>query len=65
MMKPNYELKAAIITHHGTQVRFSQKVNIPELRISQIIHGRAIPTEDEKRIIAQELGIEVYEAFPC
>lgn len=60
----NMNLKVAILTKCGSQVDLSRRVGIQEDRISRFIHGRAKPTEEEKTIIAEVLGVDVRKIFP-
>ncbi len=64
-MKPNYGLKAAIISLYGSQVRFAQEVKISELRLSRLIHCRSMATAEEKQIISEKLGVPEIEIFPA
>jgi transcriptional regulator with XRE-family HTH domain len=47
------------------QYDFCQKVGIREDRFSKLISGRVSPTEEEKKTIAQELGVEPDAIFPA
>lgn len=63
-MKPNYGLKAAIISRYGVQSKFAQLVKIREARLSNIICGRTEPTKAEQKTIAKKLGVQINEVFP-
>jgi len=60
----NLKLKSVIILKFGTQFDFSRVVGLREDRISKLIHGRVIPTQDEKEIIGRALGVNLDEIFP-
>jgi transcriptional regulator with XRE-family HTH domain len=60
----NFKLKARAIEKFGTQIRFAEAVQISELRLSRLIHGRSQPTAEEKRIISEQLGVPELEIFP-
>ena len=64
-MKPNYALKATIISRYGSQVRFDQEVKISELRLSRLIYCRSMATVEERRIISEKLGVPEIEIFPA
>jgi len=61
----NRRLKFAVLERFRHQYEFCQKVGIREDRFSKLISGRISPTEDEKKIIAQELGVEPDAIFPA
>lgn len=46
-----------------TQVQLSARTCIPETRVSRIINGRALPTSDERRLIAEAVGKPESELF--
>jgi transcriptional regulator with XRE-family HTH domain len=61
----NKVLKLKIIERYGSQAEFvAQNINvIDEASISKFIHGRRIPTEKKKRLIAAALNVKVDEIF--
>jgi transcriptional regulator with XRE-family HTH domain len=65
MKRKNNRLKFAVLELFPHQYDFCQKVGIREDRFSKLISGRVSPTEDEKKIIAQELGVEPDAIFPA
>lgn len=60
----NIALKMAILQKCGNQTLFARQVEMGESIISRIIHGYREPTADEKRIIAQKLGLSEEALFP-
>lgn len=62
-MEKNLKLKAEIVKTGMTQYRVSQIAGIHETRLSQIINGRAKPTDLEKQAISQILNKEPEELF--
>lgn len=65
MKNRNNRLKFAVLELFPHQYEFCQKVGIREDRFSKLVSGRVSPSEDEKKIIAQELGVEPHEIFPA
>lgn len=61
---PNWNLKALIRQKHGLQLLFADRVHLTEMRLSKIVCGRRQPTPDERRRIAEALGVEEAEVFP-
>jgi transcriptional regulator with XRE-family HTH domain len=61
---PNYILKARIIERFGSQVDFARLLGISEDRLSRVIHGRIMPKENERDLIARKLGVPMTELFP-
>jgi plasmid maintenance system antidote protein VapI len=60
----NLILKAEIIRKFGSQLRFAKALDIQELRLSKIIHGRAQPTATEIMLMAQLLKMNPQDLFP-
>lgn len=60
----NTKLKTSIIMAGLSQYKVGEISRIHETRISQIIHGRAKPSDDEKKRISIALGVDVAELFP-
>jgi len=65
MEEVNWKLQYLIKNRFRSQIFFAREISMSELRISQIIHNRRKPTDDEKRIIAEKLGCEVSKIFPA
>jgi len=63
MKRKNNRLKFAVLELFHHQYEFCQKVGIREDRFSKLVSGRVSPTENEKKIIAQELRVEPHEIF--
>ena len=59
----NRPLKARIIECFGNQVDFARLIGVSEERLSRIIHGRTVPRELEKELIAKKLGTSLTEIF--
>jgi hypothetical protein len=64
MTRKNNRLKFAVLELFPHQYEFCQKVGIREDRFSKLVSGRISPTEREKKIITQELGVEPDAIFP-
>lgn len=61
----NLALKAAIVTSkYRTSRGLSPHVRIGEIRLSDIIHFRATPTDEEKDRLAQKLDVPRDTLFP-
>ena len=58
------QLKARIYGKFRTQFDLAKSAEISEGRLSRIIHGRTIPTEQERQKIATLLDLAVGELFP-
>ena len=65
-MKTANRLRVVRAEKRVTQEQIEQrtKKRITQTRISQIENGQADPSEDEKRIIARALKVEVQDVFP-
>jgi hypothetical protein len=61
MRKTNFDLKIAIIKKFGRQCAAAEKLEIRETRLSQIIHGRATPTDRERAVLARVLGSDEFK----
>ncbi len=59
----NYSLKVEILKRFSRQVDFCREAGIREDRLSRIVCGRSIPTEDERRLIAGKLGVSEDKLF--
>jgi len=59
----NNELKAQIIRKFSTITAFARAIGAREDRVSKIIHGRTIPTADERVLICEKLGVRESEIF--
>jgi plasmid maintenance system antidote protein VapI len=57
-------LKLIILEKYRFQNDFAQELNIHEVRLSGIIHGRLAATSKEQKKIAKKLGAPVEELFP-
>lgn len=56
-------LKLAIVAARRTQREVSQRTGIPECRLSDIIHGKAEATSDERAKLARTLRKRIAELF--
>ena len=56
--------KHALIDHDKPAWKVGLRTNIPEVRISKIASGRAVPRDWEKFKLAEELEKPVQELFP-
>lgn len=62
-MKKNYRLKGTRVLRGFTQWELADKVGIAEIEISRFETGRAAPSLEHQRRIAQVLNKEVGELF--
>ncbi|MFC1866563.1 helix-turn-helix domain-containing protein [Thermodesulfobacteriota bacterium] len=60
---PNLRLKTALWTKGIKQIDMGLDIKVDPSRVSKIIHGREIPTEEIKKAIADYLGMETGELF--
>lgn len=60
----NLFLKARIIERFGTQTDFAKILGLSEDRLSKYIHGRLLPKEEERQLIAKKLECPESEVFP-
>lgn len=60
----NPRLKSKIYELYETQSAFAQSLGIREDRVSRLIHGRAVATEEERQAIGRMLGVSPDEIFP-
>ena len=66
---PNYHLKGVIIAKYGTLSKAALEfkegglLNMDHFRLSRIIHGRCVPRQKEKRVIAWKLQMSIKELF--
>jgi transcriptional regulator with XRE-family HTH domain len=63
MIGINNELKAQIIRKFTTITAFARAIGVREDRVSKIIHGRTIPTANERALICNKLGVPEREIF--
>lgn len=61
---PNIALKQAIVGTGKTQRIISLRTRIAEVRLSKIVRGKAVPTEDEKDALAQITKRPIHDLFP-
>jgi transcriptional regulator with XRE-family HTH domain len=61
----NMILKISILQKFGRQADFAQATGLGETLLSKIVCGRRSPTDEQKSIIAQKLGVPAGELFPC
>jgi transcriptional regulator with XRE-family HTH domain len=59
----NRILKLKILERFKYQADFAQLVKLHEGRLSRIVNGRVVPTEQERQRIAEVLGIPETELF--
>jgi hypothetical protein len=64
MGKPNLRLKGLIISKYGTQASAALDFEMNEFRLSRIIHRRAAPSPEERRMIAWKLQRPIVDLFP-
>jgi hypothetical protein len=63
MINTNNELKAQIIRKFSTITAFARAIGAREDWVSKIIHGRVIPTAEERVLICKKLGVRESEIF--
>ncbi len=63
MKRERTELAMAIKESGWKQYRVAEEAGMTELRLSQIKHGRAEPTDDEQRALARVLRKPVSRVF--
>ena len=56
-------LKKAIIDAAIPQYEIARQTNISETRLSRLVTGRAIPTDEEKTALARTLGAASNDLF--
>lgn len=59
----NVKLKFKIYEEYGSQCNAARDFSMREDRLSQIIHQRRTPTDQEKRQIAEKLRTDIEELF--
>ena len=66
-LKPtfNAELKVAIMRSGETQRGIAFAVGIPEMRMSEIVHGHRAATPAQQKAIAKALRKPVADLFPA
>ena len=60
----NIRLKKLIIEAELPQYRLGEIIGVHETRVSQIVHLRVRPTDEEKAKIAKALNVPVADIFP-
>jgi transcriptional regulator with XRE-family HTH domain len=60
---PNFSLKIALLRKGITQRDLAFEMRIDESRISRIIRGYEVPTDEIKQSISQHLGVDEGELF--
>lgn len=60
----NLKLKLKIYERFRTQCDAAKQFNMREDRLSQIIRGRRMASDDEKAIIAHKLHTKIINLFP-
>jgi transcriptional regulator with XRE-family HTH domain len=64
-MAANNRLRAARVLMGMTQLQLAEKVGAKEIEISRYETGRAVPSADVKRRIAETLQKPAIELFDC
>ena len=59
----NWSLKKAIVNREIEQRDLAEMIGKNPSFISQLVNGRILATEDEKKLIAQTLGVKVSDIF--
>jgi transcriptional regulator with XRE-family HTH domain len=59
----NLRLKFAILERFLRQADFCREAGLREDRLSRIINGRSDPTETERRLIIEKLGVPENDIF--
>jgi transcriptional regulator with XRE-family HTH domain len=54
-------IRVEIVRHYGTQELFAQASGIAEPTVSKIVRGIRPPTEDQRKIFKELLGVEIPE----
>ena len=62
-MQLNVPLHLAILRSVKTQARLAAQTGIGEARISRIVNGWCIPSDDERKLIAGAVGAPTTELF--
>ena len=60
----NMALKVAIVQSGQTSRAIAQRARIPEVRLSGIVRGRFVATDDEKAALGKTLRRDVADIFP-
>lgn len=63
-MALNITLKVAIVQSGQAQVEIAKAARMHESKLSKIVNGHLLPTEDEAALIAAAIGRQVSELFP-
>lgn len=61
----NLRLKFAILERFARQADFCRESGLRDDRLSRLVNGRSDPTEAEKRLIAEKLGVSEHALFPA
>lgn len=56
-------LKAAILASGSHQYQLAKRTGITETRLSRLVTGRDAPTADERRALADALGVAEEDLF--
>jgi transcriptional regulator with XRE-family HTH domain len=57
-------LKLALLRSGEAQYELASRLGIGETRLSRIVRGRVRPTPEERKGIAEELGVPEADLFP-
>jgi transcriptional regulator with XRE-family HTH domain len=60
----NMRLKMALVGAGDRQFVLAARIGMSETRLSRIVRGRVEPTTDERKRIADALGLTEEELFP-
>ena len=60
----NKNLKIAILDYQEPAWRVAKQAGIPDSKLSKIVNGYTLPTEEEMKRLAQVLGKSREELFP-
>jgi len=60
----NKHLKISILDYREPAWRVAKQIGIPDSKLSKIVNGYILPTEEEMNRLAQVLGREPEELFP-
>jgi len=62
-MHPVVRLKLALFSLGQTQYQLAARTGMSETRLSRIVRGRVEPTAEEKKRLAEAVGVSVTELF--
>lgn len=63
MQELNNELKGMIVATAGTQINFAEKSGISEWKITGMVRGSYVPSEEEIEILVKHLGEKVLKVL--